>query len=281
MLATKLVALGYRVIAVDFRADVVPTLANVSLTATPSDSGYGDSLGNMDHGWTVPILESLLKAVITANPTKQISLVGHSLGSTVIQDTLRRTYNDFKSGAFATNPFTRIHGVILASGAIHGVNGGAAACAPYTTMRGSVNCEMGDRDTYTPTAFHNANNGPSDLFAVPCADGSYAFGKESSCGGNVVKWFTTTVQDSTGATLADEFVSQAAARISMDDYDTTNKVVLAPDCVDNHVNLPTDFDGSGFFFDLGTYSFQGFLANHFGSIRSDDGMAYIVSALAK
>ena len=149
------------------------------------------------------------------------------------------------------------------------------------TMRGSVNCEMGDRDNYSATDFHKANNGPVDLFAVPCADGSYAYGKQGECGGNTVKWFTSTIQDSTGAMLADEFVSQSAARINMDNWDATSKMVIAPECVDNHVNPPSDYDASGFFFDLGTYPFQGFLANHFGSIRSDEGMAYIVTALGQ
>jgi hypothetical protein len=281
MLAAKLVAKGYRVIAVDFRADVVPTLANASLSATSTDPGYGDSIGNIDHGWSVPILESLIQSVMTANPDKKISLVGHSLGGTIIQDAIRRTYNAYKAGSFSINPLAQIHGVVLASGAIHGVAGGTTACNLYTTMRGSVNCELGDRDNYSPTDFHNVNNGPSDLFAVPCADGSYAYGKQGECGGNTIQWFTTTIQDPANGMLADEFVSQSAARINMDNYDATNKTVVSPDCVDNHVNPQSDYDSSGFFFDLGTYPFQGFLANHFGTIRSDEGMAYIVSALGK
>lgn len=281
MLATKLVAAGYRVIAVDLRADLVPKLKNAVLTAGATDPGYGDSVGNMDHGWSVPIVQSLIKSVIAANPNQKISLVGHSLGATVIQDALRRTYNEFKAGTFTTNPFSKIKGVVLASGAIHGVNGGTTNCSTYTTMRGKVNCEMGDRGTYTETAFHKPNNGPNDLFAVPCADGSYAFNKDGECGGNTIKWFTTTIADPPAATLRDEFVSEAAARINMDDYDPTTKVVKSADCVENNVNPIEAYDPSGFFMDFYTFGLQGFFANHFGSIRSDAGMKYIVDSLAK
>jgi pimeloyl-ACP methyl ester carboxylesterase len=279
MLASKLVAAGYRVIAVDFRTDLVPYLKNANLSAGPTDPGYGDAAGNIDHGWAVPILQSLLKSVISANPNQKISLVGHSLGTTVIQDALRRTYNEFKAGTFATNPFSKVKGVVLASGAIHGVSKGTVNCTTYTTMRGKVNCEMGDRDNYKETDFHKGNNGPQDLFAVPCADGSYAYNKQSECGGNAVKWFTTTIKDSTGATLRDEFVSQAAARINMDDYDVTTDTVKDPECVVNNVNPVEAYDTSGYFMDIGTY--QGFLANHFGSIRSDAGMTFILDALTK
>jgi pimeloyl-ACP methyl ester carboxylesterase len=279
MLASKLVSAGYRVIAVDFRTDLVLTLKNANLAAKPTDPGYGDAAGNIDHGWASPILESLVESVIKANPNQKISLVGHSLGTTVIMDALRRTYKRFKAGTFSDNPYAHIHSVVLASGAVHGVAGGDANCALYTTMRGAVNCEMGDRANYKPTAFDKVNEGPEDLFAVPCADGSYAFGEKDACGGNTIQWFTTTIQDPPSGPLMDEFVSESAARVNMDKYDATTKKVLDPQCVDNHVNALTAFDTSGFFMDVA--GLNGFLATHFGTIRSDEGMTYIVNALAK
>lgn len=277
-LAAKLVKKGFRVIALDMRTDATLTLAGVNLKAGATDPGFGDALGNVDHGWSVPLLQSLLKAVMEANPDAKIALVGHSLGYTVIQDALRRMHNDRVAGKLTFNPFSRIKGVVLASGAAHGVASGTFNCTTYKTMRGSVNCEMGDRATYTPTAFNKINNGPGDMFAVPCADGSFAYGKADQCGGNVIDYTTITMKDPVGGALQDEFVSVASSRIDMDQ--TTVKSdgsisVTDPACVDNHLIELTDYDTSGYFLD----GAPGFLANHFGSIRSEAAMTFIVGKL--
>jgi len=39
-----------------------------------------ESAHNMSHGWAVPILEHMIESVIVANPQRQISLVGFSMG---------------------------------------------------------------------------------------------------------------------------------------------------------------------------------------------------------
>ncbi len=278
MLASKLVKKGYRVIAVDLRTDLTKTLTGANLTVTYTDAAYGDAIGNVDHGWSVPILQSLIKSVMLANPTAKVSLVGHSLGYTVIQDSMRRLYKEYKAGTSTLNPFAHLKSVVLASGAAHGVANGTYNCGKYVTMRGSVNCEMGDRGTYVATAFNKINNGPGDIFATPCADGSFAFGAADQCGGNVVDYSTITMKDPTSGALQDEFVSTAAARLDMDKNQTLadgTLTILDPACVDNHLDLLSDFDGSGFFMD----GAPGFLANHFGSIRSEAGMTFVLGKL--
>jgi pimeloyl-ACP methyl ester carboxylesterase len=276
MLATKLVKQGYRVIAVDLRSDLTVTLPDANPKAGSKDPAFGDGIGNVDHGWSVPIVQELLKDLIAANPNQDISLVGHSLGYTVIQDALRRLFNDFKAGRMSTNPFAHLRHVILASGAAHGVSGGTANCGFYKTMRASVNCEMGD---WQATAFNKLLDGPEDLYTTPCADGSFAYGQKDQCGGKAVSYTTITMKDPDGGKLQDEFVSEAASRLSMDKTtrDSSGKItVSAPACVDNHLIELTDFDSSGFFMD----GLPGFLANHFGSVRSDNGMKYISDKLA-
>jgi len=278
MLAAKLVKQGFRTIAVDLRTDKTLALAGANLLAGGTDPNFGDGIGNVDHGWSVPILQALVKAVMEANPNAKVSLVGHSLGYTVIQDALRRLYVDFKEGKSTLNPFPQVKDVLLASGAAHGVANGNLNCSFYKTMRGSVNCEMGDRKDYVATDYNKLLNGPGDLFSVPCADGSFAYGLKDQCGGNVVSYSTITMKDPVGGELQDEFVSEAASRLDMDQTQTLSdgtRRVTAAACVDNHLIELSDYDGSGYFMD----GLPGFLASHFGSIRSEAGMAFILSKL--
>lgn len=259
-LATKLLDAGFEVIAFDARIDLVAQLDDFN-----NDATTGNASRNIDHGWAVPMLQSLIKAVMTNNPNRQVSFVGHSLGATVIRDALRRLYVEFRDGeAGAVNPFAQAKDVILASGANHGVSTFALCDAFPGQMRGTVTCEMGDRANFQPTYFSEVNNGPNDLFATPCADGSYAYGAENQCDGNVVQYTTITMEDVTDGPLQDEFVSEAAARLNLEP------------CVENLTVGLTDFDRSGYFFT----GFYGFFANHFGSIRSDNGMQLIIDRLA-
>lgn len=258
MLATKLIDAGYEVIAFDARTDLVEQLADYNV-----DQTSGNPSRNIDHGWTVPMLQALIKAVMMNNPEQKLSLVGHSLGATVIRDALRRLYIEHKSNSNIINPFSRISDVILASGALHGVSTFGLCAVFPNQMRGTVACEMGDRGSFSPTYFSAVNNGPSDIYATPCADGSYAFGEEGQCEDNVVEYTTITMEDVSGGNLQDEFVSEAAAGISVEE------------CVANELVSLSDYDRSGYFF-TGLY---GFLANHFGSIRSDVGMDIILDKL--
>jgi hypothetical protein len=130
-------------------------------------------------------------------------------------------------------------------------------------MRGTIVCEMGSRSNYVQTYFHKPLNGPKDLFATPCADGDYAFGKTGQCDGNVVKYFTITMTDITqGANYQDFYVSEAASRIDLSE------------CAVNKLTTLSDYDTSGYFN-------KGFIANHFGSLRSDAGMKLTMEYLAR
>lgn len=258
-LATKLLNEGFEVIAFDARIDRVAELDDFN-----NDQTTGNPSRNIDHGWAVPMLQSLIKAVMTNNPTREVSLVGHSLGTTVIRDALRRLYIESRDGeAGAVNPFEQLQDVVLASGANHGVSTFVGCDIFPDQMRGTVACEMGDRGNFTPTYFSEVNNGPNDLFSAPCADGSYAYGAEDQCGDNVVQYTTITMEDVENGALQDEFVSESAARLDLEP------------CVENLLVGLDDFDRSGYFFT----GFWGFFANHFGAIRSDDGMQLIVDRL--
>lgn len=259
-LATRLIDAGYPVVSFDARIDRVATLGDWS-----ADSATGNAFMNIDHGWAVPMLQSLVKAVIADNPDRQVSIVGHSLGVTVIRDALRRLYLESKDGAAgAVNPFAHLRDVVLLSGANHGVSSGELLCTSFSHMRGKVGCEMGDRAAFVPTYFTKPINGPSDLFAAPCADGSYAFGEREQCEGNVVQYTTITMEDLPEGALQDEFVSEASSSLDLEP------------CVTNELIGLGAYDTSGYFFT----GAPGFFANHFGSARADAGMTLILSKLA-
>jgi pimeloyl-ACP methyl ester carboxylesterase len=258
-LAEKLVAERYRVIAVDFRTDLVATVDPTANNTTEN------AANNIDHGWSTPILQSLIKAVMKNNPGRKVAIMGHSLGVTVVRDALRRLYVEHADGKpGAINPFGQLSHVILGSGANHGVSTyDAGLCTANPTMRGTIVCEMGSRSNYVQTYFHKPLNGPKDLFATPCADGDYAFGKTGQCEGNVVKYLTITMTDvQQGANYQDFYVSEAASRIDM------------PGCVVNKLTTLNDYDTSGYFG-------LGFIANHFGSLRSEAGLKIAMDFLAK
>jgi hypothetical protein len=261
MLATRLVEAGYQVVAPDLRPDLIVTLDGVNLAADVKNSEYGDAVGSIDHGWGTPILQHFLK-VLMKNTTKQISILGHSYGYSVVRDALRRIYLEYKAGTYEINPFTRLRDVVLASGTAHGVAGGNKSCAFYVTLRGKCNCQMGDRDSYTATEFNKRCNGPDDLFSVPCADGSFAFGETDQCEGHLVRYTTITMKDIAGGKFQDEFVSEGASMLDLSH------------CVDNQLISNTNgFDSSCFF--LG----GALLANHLGSIRSTEGIELILKTL--
>ncbi|HYI02977.1 esterase/lipase family protein [Hyalangium sp.] len=261
-LAEKLIAQRYRVIAVDFRTDIV---TNVDPAA---NSTTQNAAGNIDHGWSTPILQGMLKAVMKNHPNRKVALIAHSLGVSVARDALRRMYVEHIQGkADAINPFPRVSHVILGSGANHGVStydpALGALCDNNKTMRGTIVCEMGSRSNYVQTYFHKPLNGPRDLFTTPCADGDYAFGKKGQCDGNVVKYHTITMTDKEkGTNYQDLYVSEAASRMDMDG------------CVNNKLTTLNDYDTSGYFN-------KGFIANHFGSMRSEAGLGLVLEYLAQ
>ncbi|MCB9655319.1 MAG: hypothetical protein H6729_14465 [Deltaproteobacteria bacterium] len=259
-LATKLLAAGHRVIGFDARVDLVRTLEDFDGT-----QATGNPFLNIDHGWAVPMLQSLIKAVMLDFPARKISIVGHSLGVTTTRDALRRLYLEHKAGvAGSVNPFAHLRDVILVSGANHGVSTGSLCGMAFSgNMKGTVTCEMGKRDAFIPTYFTKPLNGPDDLLSTPCADGDYAYMDHDACDGNVVQYTTLTMEDIEGGQLQDEFVSEASAKLDNEG------------CVDNELVTLSDYDTSGYFFT----GLPGFLANHFGALRSDEGMAKILAKL--
>ncbi len=262
-LAERLPAAGFRTIAVDLRFD------RVDDPSSPEGQDTGNTPRNMDHGWSVPIVGELVRRVVDANPGRRISLVGFSLGASTVRDALRRLWVDWVDGVWSVNVLSLVDDVVVASGAHHGVVSFASQCGANFTMRGTVTCEMGQRNQYTQTAFHRPLNGPplptddgasGGWWETPCADGDYAFGRRGACGGNAVAYTTITMADLDNGSQQDEFVSEHASRL----YPTA--------CADNVVTSVNDFDTSGYFY-------NGFFRNHYGSVRSDAGLARVLAAV--
>lgn len=242
MLAERLAAAGHRVYALDLRTDLVDD---------PSGNNETENAAkNMDHGWSVPLAQHFIGAVLAANPNRQVSLVGFSLGVTVIRDALRRL--DVKNGAA---PWAHIDDVVLLAGANHGVST-FALCGTNPTMRGEVACEMGDRAAFSPTPFLAALNGQLGAYEAPCSDGATAFGREA-CDGHVVTYTTIVMQDIPGGTQQDPFTSEASAALA----GATNLTVGL-----------NDFDSSDYFF-------CGFFKDHYGAARSLAALDLITATL--
>jgi hypothetical protein len=137
-------------------------------------------------------------------------------------------------------------------------------------MRGTVTCEMGQRNQYTQTLFHRPLNGPpidgiaefGGWWETPCANGDYAFGKTNACGGNKVAYTTITMQDLMNGTQQDEFVSEHASRL------------YPRECANNILTGLNDFDTSGYFY-------NGYFRNHYGAVRSEAGLAKVIAALER
>ena len=247
MIADRLVADGYRVFAADFRFDKVDD---------PADQMTGNPAKNFDHGWASPILERLLKSLHAQYPTRMINLAGFSLGTTIIRDSLRRMHHR------GEKPFEFVHALHLASGANHGVSTYAALCTDPAnptnkTMRGTVACQLGNRDNFAETPFSTPLNGPSGDWETPCADGLHAYGQNNVCGGNKILYTTVVYQDPPNGPLQDEFVSQRSAALKGAD----NKTVSTDDTT--------------------TYFLNGLFKHHNGAIRSVEGVNIAIAALER
>ncbi len=243
MLSERLVADGFRTLAIDFRIDRVDD--------PQSNNDTENAARNIDHGWAVPLAEALIAAVLDAEPDRRIALVGFSLGVTVVRDALRRLY---LAGA---QPFDRLDHVLLLAGANHGVSTFSRLCGKNPTMRGQVACQMGSRDNFSPTDFMRALNGPDGAWETPCADGEQAFGDAAACGGNTVDWTTVVMRDIDDGTYQDEFVSEASSALAG---------------ADNRLIELEDVDETGYFF-------NGLLRNHYGSCRSEAALAIALEVL--
>ena len=265
-LAEILPAHGFKTIAIDMRTDLIDD------PMSPEGKDTGNTPKNSDHGWTTPLLQELIKDVAIAYPDRHIDIVGFSLGATNVRDALRRLWVDWADNKWNVNIFSRVDAVVVASGAHHGVVSFAKECGLNLTMRGTVTCEMGQRNQYTETTFHRPLNGPpvpaemtkngefGGWWETPCADGDYAYGKRSACGMHVVSYTTITMQDLPNGTQQDEFVSESASRL------------YPLDCANNLLDGLNDFDTSGYFY-------NGYFRNHYGSVRSNAGIAKVVAAL--
>ncbi len=238
MVAEKIRSMKHRVYAVDLRKDRVCKKAGGIDPCSNLETE--NAAQNMDHGWGVPIVQRLIKAVMTANPNSKVSIIGHSFGVTLTRDALRRLQvND------GFNPWKQLDQLIYAAGANHGVSSWKL-CNSNPTMRGKVVSEMGNRDNFTPTAFLKVLNGPDSVYETPCLDGNTAFGKAKACGGNKVSYTTIVMKDISQGTYQDKFVSETSSALKGAD----NKLIGLG-----------EFDKSGYFF-------QGLFKNHYGPVRA-------------
>jgi hypothetical protein len=277
MIGDQLAADGYHVILTDVRYDLV------------NDNTNGDNPAlNYDHGWAVPIVQSMIQALVTDYPTRKINILGFSLGPTIIRDALRRLHRqgaifpDANGHANSTGVYQHLNQLYFASGANHGVSTFELYCnsdfsAMNPTMAGLAACQLGSRSLYVESPFETPLNGPGGTGAAdltswdtPCSDGSTAYGQTGVCGGTTVTYTTEVFADPANGPLQDEFVDQASAHLN----GATNLTTTDID--------PTDYFLSGSGKD-GTTSetTEGGLYHHFGSIRGQDGVTQAVKALEK
>lgn len=244
MLSERLVAAGFKTYAVDFRY------------LTVDDSTTDNAAKNFDHAWATPIAEHFIESVMKANPGRKVSMVGFSLGTTIIRDALRRLA---VKGGF---DWSRVQDLVLAAGANHGVSTYRGLCPNNTpintSMRAAVACQLGDRTAYTPTSFLANVNGEADAWDAPCSDGEHAFGVTSQCYGHKVQYTTIVMKDVSQGTYQDEFVSEASVHL---------------EGADNQLLELTDND-------LTNYFYNGYFKNHFGSIRSEHALTIAMNALS-
>ena len=266
-MAEKLVARGYKTIAVDKRSDVISgqwEAVGSPLNSIDANDPTNNRSHNMDHGWATPLVQNFIEAALMEYAgNRKLVVIGHSMGVTTARDALRRTYVRFTNpdDDWNINPFAHLKNVILLSGGNHGVStydgspagGGKHYCAEFKNMKGKVACEMGSRAAYAPTYFGKPLNGPEGLFETPCADGSYAFGHTDACYDdlnttpNVVRYLTIVMEDEQNGTQKDKYVSEQASKLDNDP------------CVSNQTVPLSAFDTSGYL--LGV--------NHFGTQRVD------------
>jgi len=241
-LAPSLAAAGYHVFEADLRVDLVPVDGN-------------NAAKNVDHGWAVPIVQALIKAVHAQYPTRKINMSGFSLGPTIIRDALRRLHHN------GDKPFAYVHALHLVSGSNHGVSTFAAYCTDINNptkqnMVGWAACQLGNRVGYTPVPFLDTLNGPNGAYETPCADGIHAYGQTNVCGANIVLYTTAVHADQPDGTTKDEFVSQASAML----LGAQNLTVAA---------LQTD------------KWFGGYFPNHYGAIRTTEAVSLATQALER
>jgi pimeloyl-ACP methyl ester carboxylesterase len=257
MIAETLVADGYHVYASDVRFDMVPT----DMTNNPAK--------NYDHGWAVPIVQSLLENLFEQYPPpRMFNIAGFSIGPTVIRDALRRMYKK------CLNPFSRVHALHFASGGNHGVstytmNCGTESSPANSTMAGLASCQLGNRTGYVLTPFETPLNGAqTDIasFDTPCADGNTAYGLTGVCGGNKVVYTTVVFADQPNGSQLDEFVSQASSMLA----GATNMTVTQPE--------PGVCTPAGSTMCQGYFFYPNF-EYHYGSIRSAQGIGIAKAAL--
>lgn len=246
-LANQLLSDGWHVYSADMRFDKVYDLAGENSNNNPGR--------NMDHGWTVPIAEALIRSVHKQYPNQKINMAGFSLGTTIIRDALRRMHHR------GEQPFSYVHALHLVSGANHGVNSYPRFCPDGVpsaqTMAAYVACQMGNRDAYSETDFSKRLNGPGGAWETPCADGINAFGQFNVCGANRVLYSTAVHSDKPDGTLEDEFVSETSAKLN----GAANRAV------------PQD--------DVSKYFFNGLFPHHYGAIRSQPGVDLAKQALER
>jgi hypothetical protein len=248
MISETLVADGFHVYASDVRYDLVD-----------DNTGMKNPALNYDHGWAVPIVQSLIEALINKYPTRKINIMGFSLGPTIIRDSLRRLHRAGK------HPFAHVGQLYFASGGHHGVKSygpPANYCVNIdspmnTTMAGLAACQLGNLANYVLTPFETPLNGPSDAWDTPCSDGINAYGQANECDGNTVTYTTVVFKDQADGSTLDEFVDEASAHLN----GATNTTV-------------TTVDSTGYFF-------APLFIHHYGAIRSAEGVAKAVAVLEK
>lgn len=218
MLADVLTQAGFLAFAVDLRTDRVCEVDDCGC----SDSTICNLTRTVDHGWAVPLVMHLIEAVMAAHRGRQVSIVAHGFGATVVRDAIRRL--TLRGVAV----LARLEDVVLLAGLNHGISDrcGWDRCGMSNTARGRCGCELGFQDE-APTCFVGRLNGPGGAWEAPCADGRTAYGRNDACGGHRVRWTTVVMADEDASAIGLSCSSEATAALAGAD-----NLTLGPDAVD-------------------------------------------------
>lgn len=219
-------------LAVDFRYDLTDDPKN--------DNDTENAAQNLDHGWAVPILEHFIESVLAAWPEQKVSILGFSVGPTIVRDALRRLHRADKK------PFSRVKDLVLVAGSHHGVSTFCKLCGAPDDARARRLRARRPHVVPADGVPHAAERAERRL-GDACVNGEAAFGQEGVCGGNKVSYTTLVMKDVKEGTLHDEFVSEGSSRLK----GARNPTVEL-----------SDDDASGYFY-------NGLFKNHYGALRSE------------
>ncbi len=200
MLADRLVAQNYRVLAVDVRYDKVDDPhADKQDRVTPVSTSI--------HGWAVPIPPALHRLGDHGVPRSRI-VTRRVLG----RPPPSRATRSAASIARARSPSSTSRISCSRPGSHHGVSSFRALCGtnPHDARQDSP-ASSATAPPSRPPSSSRRSTARGGAWETPCADGDTAYGQKGVCGTHKVTYTTVVMKDVKEGTYQDEFVSEGSS----------------------------------------------------------------------